>query len=588
MNISTPVSVLAVVENASKYVPPVNPFLYWTDSYKISHILFETNGVSEIYSNFTARFDKYLQQLLGKHYDRKYVVFGIQWMLLRLHAMAQKGFFDRPKEEVIQEMKDELGPYINQEKYDQFEALHDLGYLPIIVKALDEGTVVPVGLPFFTIRNTHPDFEWLPNFLETGISTDMWKQLTVATVARVYRKISNDFAMKTTGSTDGTEFQNHDFHSRGAAGFESCGAVGAAFLTSSCGTDNLASLWASRYFYGSTNAQGFLAASVPAGEHSVTTSGILTEVERARLHPTKPELISKEEAEFMYAKKLLTERFPTGILSYVADSYDYWTFITVILPRLKDVIMARDGKFVVRGDSGNPVHVIAGYRFTSIGLSTDELIEAGDRGYQELINRKVVKAKEDGFEVVRIAGRYSKICGDEGGIFLVEISEAEALGTIASLHAIFGGTTNAQGFIELDSHIGMIYGDGITVQRSEDILTRLEEKGFASLNIVFGVGSFSLGMLSRDHLGMAIKATNTIVDIHGEKVDTAIYKDPKTDSSKKSAKGLMMITEVDGNLTMKDECTREEEALGLLTTVYENGQFLKLTNIFEIRDRIWK
>jgi nicotinamide phosphoribosyltransferase len=274
-------------------------------------------------------------------------------------------------------------------------------------------------------------------------------------------------------------------------------------------------------------------------------------------------------------------------MSYVADSYDYWTFITVILPRLKDVIMARDGKFVVRGDSGNPVHVIAGYRFASIGLNTDELIEAGDRGYQELIHRKVVKAKADGFEVVRISGRYSKICEDEGGIFLVEISEAEALGTIASLHAIFGGTTNAQGFIELDSHIGMIYGDGITVQRSEEILTRLEEAGFASTNIVFGVGSYSLNMISRDHLGMAIKATNTIVDINGQQVDKPIYKDPKTDSSKKSAKGLMTVVEKDGKLIFIDNVSRELEKGGLLTTVYKDGELLKFVDLYEIREKLW-
>lgn len=578
------------LETAAAFIAPINPFLYWTDSYKLSHILFETEGVSEIYSNLTPRFDHYLRQMLGKHYDGKVVVFGIQWMVIRLHLMAKKGFFDRPKAEAIQEMKDVLGPYIGQEKFDQFEALHDLGYLPVEIKALDEGTLVDIGTPVFTIRNTHPDFEWLPNFLETGISMDMWKQLTVATIARTYRLISNDFAIRTTGSTAGVEFQNHDFSSRGQSGFESCAINGAAFLLSSCGTDNVASLWAAKTFYNAKNDHRLLAGSVPAGEHSVTTSGILTEQERwnTSLQVNTPdEPISLEEAEFLYAKKLLTERFPTGIVSYVADSYDYWTFITKILPRLKDVIEARDGKFVVRGDSGNPVHVIAGYRFASIGLNLDELIEAGDRGYQELIHRKVVKAKADGFEVVRISGRYSKICEDEGGIFLVEISEAEALGTIASLHAIFGGTTNAKGYIELDSHIGMIYGDGITVQRSEEILSRLEEAGFASTNIVFGVGSYSLNMISRDHLGMAIKATNTIVDINGQQVDKPIYKDPKTDSSKKSAKGLMTVVEKDGKLIFIDNVSRELEKGGLLTTVYKDGELLKFVDLYEIREKLW-
>lgn len=571
------------LETAAAFIAPINPFLYWTDSYKLSHILFETEGVSEIYSNLTPRFDHYLRQMLGKHYDGKVVVFGIQWMVIRLHLMAKKGFFDRPKAEAIQEMKDVLGPYIGQEKFDQFEALHDLGYLPVEIKALDEGTLVDIGTPVFTIRNTHPDFEWLPNFLETGISMDMWKQLTVATIARTYRLISNDFAIRTTGSTAGVEFQNHDFSSRGQSGFESCAINGAAFLLSSCGTDNVASLWAAKTFYNAKNDHRLLAGSVPAGEHSVTTSGILTEQERwnTSLRVNTPdEPISLEEAEFLYAKKLLTERFPTGIVSYVADSYDYWTFITKILPRLKDVIEARDGKFVVRGDSGNPVHVIAGYRFASIGYSA----EVSDRE----VNAEIADLFDTGIEAIRMNGKYWKILSEGGKANgLIEISEAEALGTIASLHAIFGGTTNAKGYIELDSHIGMIYGDGITVQRSEEILSRLEEAGFASTNIVFGVGSYSLNMISRDHLGMAIKATNTIVDINGQQVDKPIYKDPKTDSSKKSAKGLMTVVEKDGKLIFIDNVSRELEKGGLLTTVYKDGELLKFVDLYQIREKLW-
>ncbi|EQA7786794.1 nicotinate phosphoribosyltransferase [Acinetobacter baumannii] len=571
---------LGITSKSRNFVPNINPLLYWTDSYKISHVKFETEGVKEIYSNFTPRFDKYLREMLGSYYDGKYVVFGVQWAMLRLHHMMNKGFFERPKAEVIAEMKAVLGPYIGQDKYDHFEKLHDLGYLPVKIKALDEGTVAPVGVPFLTIRNTHPDFEWLPNYLETGISTDLWKQLTVATVARIYRMISNDYALKTTGSIEGTEWQNHDFHSRGASGFESCGISGAAFLTSSCGTDNLAALWVAENFYGSTNENGLLAGSVPAGEHSVTTSGILTQQMRAERDPKCPDMIGKEEAEFGYTQKIMEERFPSGIVSYVADSYDYWTFIDSILPQLSKSVEARDGKFVVRGDSGNPVHVIAGYRFVTVNAaSTEEL------------HRKATEAFHSGKEVIRnyVDGKYHKIL-TEGTfpIALKEITEAEALGTIAYLHATFGGTTNDKGYIVLNPKVGMIYGDGITVQRSEEILKRLEENGFASTNIVFGVGSYSLNMLSRDHLGMAIKATNTIVDIHGELVDMPIYKDPKTDSSKKSAKGLIKVYEADGEIGFIDECTRQQEGEGLLTTVYEDGVIEKLTTIFEIRDRIWK
>ena len=191
----------------------------------------------------------------------------------------------------------------------------------------------------------------------------------------------------------------------------------------------------------------------------------------------------------------------------VADSYDYYGFLSEVLPKLKEEVLARDGKFVVRGDSGNPVDVI---------------------------------------------------CGDVNGK-----TRIEQIGTIEHLWNIFGGNINEQGYKVLDSHIGMIYGDGITVQRSKEILERLKQKGFSSTNIVFGVGSYSLNMISRDHLGMAIKATNAVVDVNGVDVDKPIYKDPKTDSTKKSARGLISVHKDGfGNITYKDMQTRKQEILG--------------------------
>ncbi len=594
-----------LIESIKSVVPVVNPFLYWTDSYKVSHIQFETEGVQEICSNMTARFDHYLKEMLGDAYDGKFVVFGLQWMMLRLHVMAQEGFFKRPKDEVIAEMKAVHGAYISNEKFDHFEALHDLGYLPIVVKSLDEGTLAPIGTPIFTIRNTVAGFEWLPNFLETGMSTDLWKQLTVATVGRAYRKVANEYALETTGSVAGTEWQNHDFHVRGASGFESAAINGVAFLLSSCGTDNLPALWAADKFYQSTNAEGLLAGSVAAGEHSVTTSGILTEVARAEINGLS---IDNTEAEKIYVSKLLTERFPTGIFSYVADSFDYWSFITKVLPEVKDAIMQREGKFVVRGDSGDPVDIICGTHATLLPRYKTE----------EDAVKALTREAEDDFQ---FAAQESKWWGDEEYLVYVESEKAykmfdftadlsacgemcenikfvgsdviefkpESKGTIEILWEIFGGTVNEQGYKVLDPHIGMIYGDGITPQRQKQILQRLKAKGFASTNIVFGVGSYSLNMLSRDHLGIAVKATNQIVKIaEGVVVDQPIYKEPKTDSSKKSARGLLSVHEENGTLVTKDMQTRKQENTGLLNTLYMNGQFHKLTTVFEIRDKIWK
>lgn len=654
----------AIVENILNDVPHINPFLYAMDSYKVSHKRFETSGVTEIYSNFTARFGKYLKQLLGDAYDEQYVVFGVQWMLLRLHTMAKTGFFDKPKEEVINKMKKVHGAYIGNTDFEHFEALHDLGYLPIVVKALDEGTVTPIGTPFFTIRNTLPEFEWLPNLLETVISTDTWKQLTVATIARAFRKISNEYALETVGSLEGTEWQNHDFSCRGQSGLESSAINGAAFLTSSCGTDNVVSLWACEKFYQSTNDEGLLAGSVPAGEHSVTTSGILTAQERLEatrlvdegVYETEREAvkalveekcremgITLLEAETDYVVSVLEEKFPAGIVAYVADSFDFWSFVSKIIPSVKDKILARDGKFVVRGDSGNPVDVICGFEdadvkdlvarnlaeelvpgdsFTVDGqvyklisyppVGDDQYLpffsleengfvkkwdqEAEEKAFEELAKQvdaevtELMKLEQTPETVTKIADLI--LTKSEANFFVINdnhvVVQAEAKGTIEVLWEIFGGTMTEKGYKMLDSHIGMIYGDGITIQRSQEIFRRLKKKGFATLNIVYGVGSYSLNMISRDFLGMAIKATNQIVNVHGVDLDHPIYKDPKTDTSKKSARGLLKVYKnEDGKIVFDDMQTREQEETGLLSKVYENGEFKKLTNIFEIRDRIW-
>lgn len=563
-------------------VPKVNPFLYWTDSYKDSHIRFEVEGVKYIYSNATARFGTYMRELLGDYYTDDFVVFGIQWMLARFHAMAQIGFFARPKQEVLDEMLDVLGPYIGETDVNRFGDLHDLGYVPLIFKALPEGTIAPIGTPFYTCENTLPEFEWLSNFLESGMSTDTWKQLTVATVAYAFRKISNQFAMETQGTKEGTEWQNHDFSTRGQSGFESGAINGVAFLLSSCGTDNKPSLWAAKTFYMSENSNDVvLCGSVPAGEHSVSTLGIQSYIKKAQMDGEELSLL---DAEIKYAKFIATERFPTGIVSYVADSYDYWSFITKVLPAIKEDILARDGKFVVRGDSGNPINIIAGYRI--FDADTDTRV----KGKFNTITQLMLNTHlwwDSKWEVVKFKDQYFRIV--EEGMGTEEISAEQAHGTIQCLWNEFGGTVNDLGFKHLDTHIGMIYGDGITIQRAVEILTRLKEKGFASTNVVFGVGSYSLNMLSRDHLGIAIKATNAIIDINGEDVEMPIYKDPKTDTSKKSAKGYLVVSaDKDGNIITLDEQTREAALhTGLLETVYMNGEFQVLTTVPEIRERLW-
>lgn len=319
-------------------------------------------------------------------------------------------------------------------------------------------------------------------------------------------------------------------------------------------------------------------------------------------------------AEKAFLLDCLVNKFPTGIFSYVMDSYDFYGVLDKVLPTIKDEIMQREGKFVVRGDSGDPVDVICG-SFTvqpDYVFETEEQAKASIRDWAWHDFDEEIEEGTHCTEIVYhalIAGQHAEVLvkadiGSEVGgytgndhlciekVHKPEITyidrNVEQKGTIERLWEIFGGTTNELGYKVLDEHIGMIYGDGITLERQQQILERLEAKGFASTNIVFGVGSYSLNLVSRDHLGMAIKATNAVVEVNGETVDKPIYKDPKTDSTKKSARGLLHV-ETEGNrvVAWKDCVTRLEESQGALRVIYMEGKHYNLETLFTIRERLW-
>jgi nicotinamide phosphoribosyltransferase len=225
----------------------------------------------------------------------------------------------------------------------------------------------------------------------------------------------------------------------------------------------------------------------------------------------------------------LMQTYPTGILSVVSDTWDLWKVLTVYLPELKEEVLARDGKLVIRPDSGDPVDIICGESRTLGGNSSK------DKGVVEL------------------------------------------------LWDIFGGTVNAQGFKVLDTHIGAIYGDSITTERAENICQRLHDKGFATTNVVLGIGSFTYQYNTRDTFGFAMKATSVVVN--GERRE--IFKDPITDDGvKKSAKGLIKVDMLNNEYVLLDQVSTEQENEGALQVIYENGHFVNPVSLQEIRDRI--
>lgn len=549
-----------------------SPILF-ADFYKPSHISMYDKRSEIVQDNMTPRNAKHFIHFADN--DQRVMFAGLQgfikWFLI---DMFNNNFFNLPKEEAVADYREVCDSSIGIGMVETwgFEALHDLGYLPLEIRALPEGTLSPVQVPMFTIQNTHPDFYWLPNFLESVISAETWKTITTATTFWQYRKLSEKWAAETCDNNDHVAFQNHCFAYRGEAGTHDAAQSEFGQLINSMGTDTIpAILYARRYY----NMKGkFVAGSIPASEHSVATTNIGFIV--GRLQGEHPELTLDEArflAEVEFMKRYITEIFPKGFVSYVADSYDFWAIITKAAAILKQEIMARDGRVVFRPDSGVPEHIIAGY-YTDGGdyASFEEAYDAN---------------AEAGYELVQVLGKFYRVKQSSGFDVIDETDEVpyhEAVGAVQCLWDIFGGEVNSKGYKVLDSHIGLIYGDSITVARAKDIFERLKDKGFASSNIVYGVGSFTTQYTTRDSLGMAVKATGAVID--GQQI--MVVKEPKTDLSKKSAKGfLKVVRNMFGQLELIDNCQLEEVQSkdNELRRVFYNGKLIVDEDLTTIRER---
>lgn len=517
------------------------------DFYKTGHKDQYPKGTTMVYSNLTAR--------SGKHSNvpnSKGIIFvGLQLFIKSyLHEEWDRTFFGQNKEKVLEKYSRRISKATNQEvSVEHLSKLHDLQYLPLEIKAFSEGTLVPYKIPMLTIKNTLPEFYWLTNYIESVMSAELWGIINSATTAREYLRVFLKYAEETCDNLLMVPYQGHDFSFRGMFGREAAAKSGFGHLCSFQGTDTVSALDIAQDYYGAHPVD--LGGSVNATEHSCMASSIneiLTQdnfIEYSeefydRTFDTSEYVYKivddKLIAEYAYFKRLITEIYPKGIVSIVSDTYDFWSVIGEVLPRLKDEILTRDGKVVIRPDSGDPVDIICGI---------------------------------------------SSVRSD------IHPSQPEAKGLIECLWNIFGGTINSKGYKVLDSHIGAIYGDSITLKRQEEILSRLKEKGFSSDNIVLGIGSYSYqGSSTRDTHGIAMKST--YCEVNGKGIN--IYKDPKTDDgTKKSAKGLLVVTKYSGTYILHDCCRpRAEEFNGLLETVFKNGVIVKETTFDEIRSLIYK
>jgi nicotinamide phosphoribosyltransferase len=296
---------------------------------------------------------------------------------------------------------------------------------------------------------------------------------------------------------------------RGMSGVHDASQNGAGHLLSFTGTDTISAIDYAEEYY--PDAQpGFIGGSVPATEHSVMCMG-------------------GEDDEIGTFVRLM-DRYPSGVLSVVSDTWDFWQVITGYTVRLRDRIMARDGKLVFRPDSGDPVLII---------------------------------------------------CGDPDA----PADTPEHKGAVECLWDVFGGTTTGAGYRLLDSHVGLIYGDSINIARQGEILGRLAAKGFASGNVVLGIGSYTYQFVTRDTFGTAIKATEGTVG----GVDRALSKKPKTDDGlKNSARGLLRVeADAERGFLLHQDQTWEQEAVGMLKIAFCDGKTVRKDGFSTIRARLF-
>lgn len=475
------------------------------DFYKISHRIQYPTNTQVIYSVWTPRTSR-MENV------QEVVVFGIQAFIKNnLIEFFNENFFGRDKQTIVTEYKRILQYTLGVTNADttHIEELHDLGYLPLSIKALPEGSVAPLRVPSMTIENTNPKFFWLTNYIETLASCELWQASTSATIARQYRKVLNAAALETVGNTDFVGFQGHDFSMRGMSSLNSAISSGMGHLLSFVGTDTIPAIQGAEALYNANVEKELIGTSIPATEHSIQCA---------------------YGDDMEYLKNMISVVHPEGFVSVVSDGYDFWDVIGRVVPALKKDILARNGKVVIRPDSGDPVLIVA---------------------------------------------------GDPNGK-----TELERKGAVEALWDIFGGTTTEKGYKLLDSHIGLIYGDAITISRAEQIVSRLKAKGFASINVVFGIGSYTYQYNTRDTFGFALKSTLCVIN----EQEKQIYKDPKTDNGvKKSLKGRVAVVNVANKLMAIDGLSLTQIVPNdELVEVYRNGKLLVNASFGEIRARLAK
>ncbi len=458
----------------------MDSIIHATDSYKVAHHAQYPPGTRYVYSYFESR--------NGAKFPFT-EFFGLQYIVKEYLTGVRVTHADIDEAKIFYAEHFGSTAIFNEEGW-RYIAEELGGHLPIEIKAVPEGTRVPTSNVLMTVVNTDPKCAWLTNYVES-LLTHVWYSSTVATLSRAARLHIEEYVTATGGDLASVDFMLHDFGYRGAASHEAAAIGGAGHLVNFMGTDTIPALRLIQRYYNEAGVVGF---SVPATEHSVMTA-------------------EGNGNDVKVLDRLLLE-YPDGILSVVADSFDIYAFTDAVVDR-KHLILARDGRFVLRPDSVTP---------------------------------------------------------------LDETPEDLVVTLLNKLWDGFGGSITSTGHKLLDTHVRVLWGDGIDTVGIVKILERAKQAGYAAENLVFGMGGGLLQKVNRDTQRFAFKCSAQMRD--GGWVD--IQKEP-LDPSKKSKAGILILQKTpDGYQTVRREgpldFTKDE-----LQPVFKDGILLRDQTFSEIR-----
>lgn len=589
-----------------------------TDAYKIGmsqlHSLTVFDMQVEIvnsYSNFTPRKNAYMN--FSPLSDGKLVVYGTRNTFQTVVDIWDTTFFtvdeDKAMKKLKRRTKNLFGSVKEHKKYlADMQKLHKLGYLPLEVRAIDEGTRYPIGLPVFTVEATLDGYGWLVNYIETLTSGEIWPMINTATMVEQFylqAKHYGEISAPKEVVDMWLPICIHEFGMRGYRGQEDQVRTSSAHSLFFLGSDTTAVIDFFEDQYDANADEDPIAVSVRASEHAdisrmlslfrhIAQKAMDTDGFKAKLpfsgRSVRAALVLADTELYVLEYIIRTS---SGIMSYVSDTENYYRLLNVYAKQLKDLIEAREARedgqppiFVFRPDSSRrtPLTVICGYKFVR-----DASLDRSGTGP----DHQSIAADE----YITCDGKYYLSEQYFDGISTtygwMEITKEEAEGSLISLWNTFGGeeVETKAGLMKLiNPAVGLIYGEAISQQHQAEIYERMIEMGFSAVNVLMGKGSYaSLEGSTRDLFSMSYKQTFSEALIGGERVNLEQQKTPMGDVSKKSAKGMLRVeklymSDTEFEFTLFQECTREEQQTGELTLLLRDGVFHKKQTLEDIKE----